>query len=109
MERGNPRAPSNWPFPINYYPTDLLPSTLFNASHWIELFLKSTLIDLGLRNISLHDIKALFTQVEREILGMEWLPINNGNQDILTQEEIDRIKQHVISELIPFPFQIDTE
>ncbi|TSC58402.1 MAG: hypothetical protein Greene041619_626 [Candidatus Peregrinibacteria bacterium Greene0416_19] len=95
----NPRVPDGW-LPIRYTSFDLLPSALFDIHHGIELFLKSTLSDLGQSDRSSHDILHLFTKIQRVILETEWIPIQiNEDQDILTQEEIDRLQQQVIPEL----------
>ncbi len=97
--KDNPRVPDGW-FPVRYTAFDLLPSALFDIHHGIELFLKSTLSDLGKPDRSSHDIQHLFGKIQQVVLATEWIPIQiNNDQDILTQEEIDRLQQQVIPEL----------
>jgi hypothetical protein len=97
---GNPRVPPEWPNPMDYHPVEVLPATMFIIHHAIELFLKSFLIDIGKPNKSSHDLKVLFAPIDQAIIDTNWLPITiNNDQEILDQEEIDRIQKIVIPEL----------
>ncbi len=97
---GNSRVPPEWPSPIEYHAVEILPAALFNIHHAIELFLKSFLIDIGKPNNYSHDLKVLFAPIEQVVIKTGWLPITiNQYQEILDQEEIDRVQQVVIPEL----------
>lgn len=97
---GNPRVPKEWPKPVEYQAFEILPATLFNIHHSIELFLKAFLFDIRKSNNSSHDLQVLFTPIEEVILTTEWMPIViNNDQEILSQDEIDQIQQIVIPEL----------
>lgn len=96
----NSRVPKKWPKPIEYHPIELLPATLFNIHHAIELFLKSFLIDIGKPNKSSHNLKTLFTPIKEIILKTKWMPITiNKDQEILDRKEINRIQKIVMPEL----------
>lgn len=95
---GNSRVPDRWPVKMDYYPIDLLPTTLFIIHHGIEVFLKSALIGLDIPNASTHNIAVLFENMKTVVMQIQWQPIFT-TQEILPQEEIDRIQQVVMPEI----------
>lgn len=99
---GNSRVPEYWRinFPIKYHVSDLLPGTLFNIKHGIEIFLKSALIDLGVPNYSSHDTVVLFAVIKKLILEIDWQPVFlESGQSELSEEEIVRIQTTVTPRL----------
>lgn len=87
------------PFTEDYYVNDLLTGIFFNTKHGIELFLKLILIGLEAPNTEDHDLNMLLGKAKEILEEIDWKPITvNGDQHILSTEEIERLKEFVIDD-----------
>ena len=98
---GDPSAPQGWT--MGYYVDNLISVILYNIKHGIEAFLKAILLRFGVPKENTHNLQELFSDVRTLVEGTTWVPIiiNNGNQEILSQTEINRVQSQVLDLLEP--------